>query len=90
MDGQPFAHPATEVVLDIMRRTSRIVAVARGRTTRCTSYVFVGPPDNESEEESQKQNFLAWLVNVCVRRKLFPNPQFHHWNLSTDQVVESS
>lgn len=90
MDGQPFAHPATEVVLDIMRRTSRIVAVARGLTTRCTSYVFVSPPDDESEEEESETEFPGWLVNVCVRRKLCPNPQFHHWNLSTDQVVESS
>lgn len=73
MDGQPFAHPATEVVLDIMRRTSRIVAVARGLTTRCTSYVFVSPPDDESEEEESKK-FPGWF-NVCVLRKLFPNPQ---------------
>lgn len=89
MDGQPFAHPATEAVLDIMRRTSRILAVARGRTTRCTSCVFVSPPDDESEEEESETEIPGW-VNVCVRRKLFPNPQFHHWNLSTDQVVESS
>lgn len=57
MNGQPFAHPATEVVLDIMRRTSRILAVARGLTTRCTSYVFVGPPDNESAEEESETEF---------------------------------
>lgn len=89
MDGQPFAHPATEVVLDIMRRTSRIVAVAAGRTNAARHMCLSVRRDDESEEEESETEFPGWL-NVCVRRKLFPNPQFHHWNLSTDQVVESS
>lgn len=65
MDGQPFAHPATEVVLDIiMRRTSRIVAVARGRTNAARHVCLSVRRTTRVRRRSQKQNFLDGLT--CV------------------------
>lgn len=84
MDGQPFAHPATEVVLDIMRRTSRIVAVARG-ANNTLHVICVCRSAGRRECGGESEKFPGW--SLCVSKEVVPESPVSP--LESEQVVDS-